>query len=126
MVEPQIIVCRDAADLSERAAEEFVRLAGQAVPSQGRPCVSARRMMSFLITVLRFLTLCSLPNALCDFSPAINRAAIAGRSKKCNSCFERMNGIGSIISEFLPFVLSQSKDSGEVFRQPARHFCLNP
>jgi 6-phosphogluconolactonase len=36
MAERQIISCRDAAALSERAAEEFVRLARQAIQSAGR------------------------------------------------------------------------------------------
>ena len=36
MIEPQIIACRDAADLSERAAEEFVRQARQAIQTAGR------------------------------------------------------------------------------------------
>ena len=36
MAERQIIICRDNADLSERAAEEFVRLARQAIQLAGR------------------------------------------------------------------------------------------
>jgi 6-phosphogluconolactonase/glucosamine-6-phosphate isomerase/deaminase len=36
MAERQIISCRDSADLSERVAEEFVRLARQAIQSAGR------------------------------------------------------------------------------------------
>ena len=36
MAERQIISCRDGADLSERAAEEFVRLARQAIQLAGR------------------------------------------------------------------------------------------
>jgi len=36
MAEREIIICRDAADLSERAAEEFVRLARQAIQLAGR------------------------------------------------------------------------------------------
>jgi 6-phosphogluconolactonase len=31
-----VVICRDAADLNKRAAEEFIRLAGQAVQSAGR------------------------------------------------------------------------------------------
>jgi len=36
MIERQILTCRDAAELSERAAEEFVRLARQAIQTAGR------------------------------------------------------------------------------------------
>jgi 6-phosphogluconolactonase len=36
VAETKIITCRDAADLSERAAQEFVRLARQAIQSAGR------------------------------------------------------------------------------------------
>lgn len=36
MAERQIIICRDRADLSERAAEEFLRLARQAIQLAGR------------------------------------------------------------------------------------------
>jgi 6-phosphogluconolactonase len=40
MSEGQIIICRDAADLSERAAEQFVRLARHAVAASGRFAVA--------------------------------------------------------------------------------------